>query len=57
MTGWEYVLAGIGFAMIVAGAVALMVGRFCALTSEPAPQRHPSAWRPTAAASDEEVAS
>jgi hypothetical protein len=46
VTGWQYVLAGVGFALVVAVAVAvaLLAGRFCALTT--APERHPSNWKP-----------
>ncbi len=41
MTGWQYVLAGAAFAMVIAGVVGVIAGRFCALTSPPS-ERHPS---------------
>ena len=42
MNPWAIVIIVAALILAVAVAVALLAGRFCALTSDPQPRRHPS---------------
>ena len=44
MNPWAIVIIVAALILAVAVAVALLAGRFCALTT--APERHPSNWKP-----------
>ena len=44
MNPWAIAIIVAALILVVAVAVALLAGRFCALTT--APERHPSNWKP-----------